>query len=104
MRATEDSIEHYLQCPAVRLVANKFLHLPGCSTMGAQQLLFADKGPLEDSTLIRRAVIVYAAYNATNHFRIIGATDRTTAVDALEQHCRSPPRGLGVHACRGIAP
>ena len=91
----EDSIEHYAHCSAVRTVAAKFLRIEGASDYDLQHFLIAEKGDPDDATLVCRAVLVYATYMATNHFRHghKGRIDTRRAIDALEQYCRNAVRG-----------
>jgi hypothetical protein len=89
----EDSIEHYACCAALRLVARRFLRLDSELSYGLQRFLIAEKGDPDDEDLVCRAVLVYAMYMATNHFRPLGGTDQQRAVAALEQYCRNAVRG-----------
>ena len=90
----EDSIEHYARCNAVREVASKLLRIDNGHEYDLQRFMIAEKGDPEDSTLICRAVLVYATYMATNHFRhgYTGIPSTRTAVEALEQYCRNAVR------------
>ena len=39
------------------------------------------------------AVLIYAAYTSTNHYRKVGGTDQDTAVEHLKQQCRNAVMG-----------
>jgi hypothetical protein len=89
----EDSIEHYCRCRAVRLTGAKFLRI--WPDIDLESFMLADARICDDEALISVAVLVYATYRSTNHFRPRGGTDHETACDAMEQFCR---RGVEDHA------
>ncbi len=91
--SAEDSIEHYSRCSAVRACAAKFLRL-NPQTVDLQQFVFADKGPVAEDELVCRALLVYATYRATNHYRSVGTCPCSgIAADALAQHCKNGVQG-----------
>ena len=87
----EDSIEHYACCAAVRHVASRFLCLE--PLLGLPEFLLTDQGHIDKDTLTCRAVLVYAAFMATNYFRAQGPATFDIATDALEQHCMNAASG-----------
>jgi len=87
----EDSIEHYACCSAVREVGCKYLRL--WRDTCPETFMLADPRMEDEGDLICVAILVYATYMATNHFRRQGGTDLETATDALEQFCRNGVKG-----------
>ena len=94
--ASEDSIEHYGHCDSVRTVAARFLRLGSPEQFGSRQFLILDNLVLDESTLVCRLLLVYAAFMATNNFRGRGGATAECATDALEHFCKN--------ACQGHAP
>ncbi len=89
----EDSIEHYSRCQAVRACATNFLRLP-VDSGDLPQFVFADEGLITDETLACRALLVYATYRVTNHYRSSRHCPCTeAAADALAQHCKNGVEG-----------
>ena len=81
--AAEDSIEHYSRCQTVRKVASRFLCLEGADQFGLAEMLFADGRTLADDECTCRALLIYATYRGTNHFRANGPASPDVAFDAL---------------------
>ena len=92
--AAEDSIEHYVHCKSIRKVAYSFLRLGRLGNLNKEHFMLAYGGFSNDAeTLACMAVLIYAAYNATNCYRQTGGTDSTTAVQHMEQQCRNAAMG-----------
>ena len=89
----EDSVEHYVHCPVVAHVASRYLRLR-INFNNAKSLFLLSHTTCEDSTTLScAAILVYATYCATNHYRQKGGASFGTAADALEQHCRQAVEG-----------
>ncbi len=89
----EDSIEHYCHCAAVRQCASRFLWIKSQGELRLMHLMLADDAPLEDEELVCRALLVYAAYRATNFYRIHGTCSTEVAADAMAQFCKNAVDG-----------
>ena len=92
----EDSIEHYCRCKAVRAVADGYLRLARDFTLDIEHFVLASKALQKcDEVLSCVAVLVYAAYNATNLLRAKGKgpVSRTIAHELLKQSCRNAVMG-----------
>ncbi len=76
----------------MRACASRFLNLQTAS-LDLRHLLLADLGPTDSEDLVCYALLVYAAYRATNHYRIHGTCDTDTATEALAQHCKNAVQG-----------
>ena len=91
-----DSIEHYSECPTVIRFARTFLNLsaqehePG---LGNFVTLGGCYGTEMDSTLVLRAILVYATYRTSDLYRRKGPTDRSTAIQAMQQFAKDAVRG-----------
>jgi len=82
----QDSIEHYCCCPAVQdtLRLQLRVSIPSCRCLSFWMM----NEPASDSDdfLMCSALITYAGYMATNHYRHAGITTYDVARDALRQH------------------
>ena len=91
----EDSIEHYLRCPAVLDVGRRRLAMNMNSQESLPYLLLATGPPALfslDSWLTRCALLVYAVYRTTNAARhscpFVGEEARRALVEALYEGAR----------------
>ncbi|CAK0836582.1 unnamed protein product [Prorocentrum cordatum] len=84
-RTAEDSLEHYFHCPSIKFVALAYLRIPG---FGKESFQLATSFA-NDEDLVCTAVLIYAAYCATDAFRAQGRVTPALARDAVEQHCRN---------------
>jgi len=91
----EDSIEHYSRCRAVRAVADVYLRLGRNFTVDMEHFVLASEDLKCDDSLSCVAVLVYAAYNATNLLRAKdkGPVLMNVAHELLKQFCRSAVMG-----------
>ena len=89
----EDSLEHYAFCQAVRQVADKTLRIDIISE-GTKDWMFLNSAGVDDAdTMVCTALLVYAVYNATNHYRGAGAATTAVAVDSLKHHLKNVVNG-----------
>ena len=85
---------HYIFCRCVRRVAESFLNLRQYTPFTVDHFMLAHKTFSTDKEVLTcMAVLVYAVYNTTNHFRLAGGTDADTAFEAMKQHCRNAVAG-----------
>jgi hypothetical protein len=91
----EDSIEHYVSCSVVRRFAQAFLRLqlfesgPKASSVA----FMAGPGIDDCDEIIRRAVLVYAVYMATNMGRVRGNLGPMEAAQAMGQFAKEAVAG-----------
>ena len=87
----EDSIEHYIHCKTVQKVADYYLKL-GLSPLRVEHfMLSADRFAEDRDALTCMAFLIYAAYNATNFYRLGGGTDQDTAFDGIANNNSAMP-------------
>ena len=96
-RPQRDAIEHYAHCRVVRRVASTYLGLgpPICGhALGDFVTLGLHRGIDADGILVRRALLVYGAYQATNTIQhLTRCVDADTAVDIIIGHCKTAALG-----------
>ena len=91
----EDSIEHYAFCPVVQSVAVKYMGLQEHVPLGLRRFMLCDPRVKDPETLASTAVVIYAAYCATNQLRIRPVTSTKAAEDCLQQLCKAGLAGHG---------
>jgi hypothetical protein len=84
----EDSIEHYARCWRVRQVGRKQFRLRPDDQISLHTFLLCNPHIETQQQLIASALLVYAAYRATNHFRHSSIPAPDVAYDALVQFAR----------------
>ena len=90
-RFAEDSVEHYAHCAVVKEVAGKHVGLAP-----AKHGLGTNHGTVAEAILVKRAVLVYAVYTATNYLRHNPSHDATAIADMIAQFAREAVRGHSV--------
>ena len=101
-QAGEDSIEHYARCSVTRDLCTGFVGLREdhhSKWLGNFVVLGSNRGSVDDMTLVRRAVVVYAVYRATNSLRHTPSDDYDVVKDMVHQFVREAVRGH-THATR----
>ena len=88
----EDSIEHYVHCGTIHAVADTYLHMRQYFPLQAEHFMLASRVLQDGEVLTCMAILTYAAYMATNHYRQSGAVCREVAIESLKQHCRNAVR------------
>ena len=84
----EDSIEHYCVCPCVKRVAAGYLHLNPLTQVGLHSFQLCSPFVRSKEELTGTALLVYATYRATNHFRNNPTQSRADVDQALRQWAR----------------
>ena len=78
----------------MRRVAENFLNLRQYTPFTVDHFMLAHKSFSTDKEVLTcMAILVYAVYNTTNHYRQAGGTDADTAFEAMKQHCRNAVAG-----------
>ena len=93
-----DSIEHYAFCAIVKEIGVRFVGLQQTHysrNLGNFVALGLNHGTVDETTLTKRAVLVYAVYRATNTLRKCPARDVEHVKDMIQQYCREAVRGHG---------
>ena len=94
--AAEDSIEHYARCKVTGELCNKFVGLGAVhysKWLGNFVVLGVNDSKVNDTTLVKRAVVVYAIYRATNQLRHAPSTQHDFIQDLVHQFAREAVRG-----------
>jgi hypothetical protein len=81
----EDSIEHYGCCPAIQETLKHKLKVAVPNRRALSFWMLNEMSRDDDELLICSALIVFAAYMATNHYRHTQRTSHGIAKDALRQ-------------------
>ena len=84
----EDSIEHYCRCPVTKRILQNNLRLPPTTYANIHTLLLCNDHIDNTDTLTSIALVQYAIYNATNHFRYNTTPDTTDRYEATLQWLR----------------
>jgi len=91
---SDDSIEHYSHCRfAYHLVVDHFKLDPRRVSLGA---LLCAASDMTDKELTVMAVVGYALFRATSHFRFSQAPCAAQVEDALEQWCKVAVEGHAI--------
>ena len=96
--AEEDSIEHYARCRVTRDLCTGFVGLSPLHYtrwLGNFVVLGVNHGKVDDTTVVKRAVVVYAIYRATNHLRHKPESNHDVIQDLVRQFAREAVRGHG---------
>ena len=96
----EDSIEHYARCATAREVGIKYVGLRPMHYsrwLGNFVILGLNHGSVDDITLTKRAILVYAVFRTTDALRRSPKCDVEHIKDMLEQFCKEDftHRGMG---------
>jgi hypothetical protein len=84
----EDAIEHYARCRLIREMGVRFLRLHAPEQISMHTFMLCNPHIRTREDLTCSAVLVYASYRATNHYRHVDTPPATTAYDALAQFAR----------------
>ena len=83
----EDSIEHYCRCRFARDLGSRYLHLDPSTQINMHTFMLCNAQITTCEELVASAILIYAMYRATNHYRHNG--DQTRDVfNALRQWSR----------------
>ena len=94
--AMQDSIEHYAMCKVTGDLCTGFVGLSPVHysrQLGNFVVLGVNYGKVDDATLVKRAVVVYAIYRATNHLRHAPSTSHDFIKDLIVQFARESVKG-----------
>ena len=93
--AAEDSIEHYCRCPVTKHALERRLNLRQSEYANLHSFLLCNGNirTLEELTSI--ALLIYAVYNATNHYRRNAFGQDTDVHDAIAQWIREGAKRHG---------
>ena len=91
--SAEDSIEHYCRCPITLHVASRYLRL-GDSHVNMHTLSLCNPLITTQDALVASALLIYAVYRGTNHYRHQTAGEPQEVYDSLRQWIRE---GVGRH-------
>ena len=93
----EDSIEHYAHCKCIRQAAIRFLAIPASCEINMQHFMLASDTLKDADILVCTAILIYAAYTATNIVRERGAAplEENDAFELVKQCCRNGVKGHG---------
>jgi len=92
----EDSIEHYAKCKVTGDLCTAFVGLSAVhysQWLGNFVVLGVNHSKVNDTTLVKRAVVVYAIYRATNHLRHAPSSGHAFIKDLTYQFAREAVRG-----------
>ena len=89
----EDSIEHYCRCPYTRELAARLLRLDPSTQVNMHVFSLCCPDITTQEDLVASAVMIYAVYRATNHFRHHPEHPTTDVFNALRQWAREGAMG-----------
>ena len=90
-----DSIEHMARCRVTRELSS-YVNIPishYSHWLGNFVILGVNHGSVEDSLLVKRAVVVYAIYRTSNKLRHSPARSNEEARDMAQQYTKEAVRG-----------
>jgi hypothetical protein len=88
----EDAIEHYARCERVWGMGTRFLRLQQPEHISVHTFMLCNPYIQTKEDLTCTALLVYAAYRATNQYRHLNTPSATIAYDALAQYAREGVR------------
>ena len=97
-QAGGDCIEHYARCAVTADLGAGFVGLRAAhysQWLGNFVVLGVNHGTVNDTTLVKRAVVVYSIYRATNLLRHSPSNERDVIKDMVYQFAREAVRGHG---------
>ena len=99
----EDSIEHYARCAVTIQAGKDFVGLLDChpsDRLGNFVTLGLNSNRVNDTILVKRAVLVYAIYRTTNSLRHCPANNANVIKDMIHQFAREAVFGHAAAAKR----
>jgi hypothetical protein len=84
----EDSIEHYCRCPYTKELAARYLRLDPTTQVNLHAFNLCCPSITTQEDLVASAVMIYALYRATNHFRHRPEQPANDVFNALRQWAR----------------
>jgi hypothetical protein len=88
----EDSIEHYARCGQIRQLGTRFLRLKAPEQLSVHTFMLCNPNIRTQQELTVSAILIYAAYRATNHYRHAPTPSPTAVFDALVQWAKEAVR------------